>query len=503
MKKILAAILAVLMVLSIVSILASCGNSTTPDPGKTTDTETKKQDDGKTSETEGDSSVETIAEPNIAKRDRDVVLSVLHWTVNENWIPWEEICLYDFTGDAMDDAIYGRTSELKEYYGITLENEYMHCHDMIGKIKTMVSSNSDEYQLIVERTYQMQFLMTEDVFANLGTMTHVDLSQPYWTRDSVNTFTFGGVTLFAASDMLLMDKSSTAAVIFNTSIANDHGWGGTYFYDLARDKQWTFEELVNCASEAYVDLDGDTKISSGDIFGAQGGDDPVHFILNGAGELFCRNTGDDNFLEYTFEKERCYDVVMDTLDLLLYEDWYISDRTASVENAFINNQVLFDITRVETVNKYRIMEQDYGILPIPLYDDAQNGQYYSEISPHHDSVMAVPHTATANDEQEEAIGAALEELAYISHLTVYPTLYDVVISGKGTRDQESKEMLNIIFDSRVYDIGIIYDFATFANITLRMANTGLDNIATRYEECKKTIEIELAQVVEQLHSLVD
>ena len=237
MKKILAAILAVLMVLSIVSILASCGNSTTPDPGKTTDTETKKQDDGKTSETEGDSSVETIAEPNIAKRDRDVVLSVLHWTVNENWIPWEEICLYDFTGDAMDDAIYGRTSELKEYYGITLENEYMHCHDMIGKIKTMVSSNSDEYQLIVERTYQMQFLMTEDVFANLGTMTHVDLSQPYWTRDSVNTFTFGGVTLFAASDMLLMDKSSTAAVIFNTSIANDHGWGGTYFYDLARDKQ--------------------------------------------------------------------------------------------------------------------------------------------------------------------------------------------------------------------------------------------------------------------------
>ncbi|MBQ3928279.1 MAG: extracellular solute-binding protein, partial [Clostridia bacterium] len=466
-------------------------------------TETKKQDDGKTSETESDSSVETIAEPAIAKRDRDTVLSVLHWTVNESWIPWEEICLYDFTGDSMDDAIYGRTSELKEYYGITLENEYMNCHEMIGKIKTMVSSNADEYQMIVERTYQMQFLMTEDVFANLGTMSHVDLSQPYWTRDSVNTFTFGGVTLFAASDMLLMDKSSTAAVIFNTSIANDHGWGGTYFYDKVKDKEWTLEELVDCAADAYVDLDGDTKVSSGDIFGAQGGDDPVHFIFNGAGELFCRNTGDDKFLEYTFEKERCYDVVTDTLELLLYEDWYISDRTASVENAFTNNQVLFDITRVETVNKYRIMEQDYGILPIPLYDDVQNGQYYSEISPHHDSVLAIPHTATANDEQEEAIGAALEELAYISHLTVYPVLYDVVISGKGTRDQESKEMLKIIFDSRVYDIGIIYDFATFANITLRMAEHGKHNIVSEYEGCRKTIEIELGQVVEQLHSLVD
>ena len=260
---------------------------------------------------------------------------------------------------------------------------------------------------------------------------------------------------------------------------------------------------MDCAADAYVDLDGDTKVSSGDIFGAQGGDDPVHFIFNGAGELFCRNTGDDKFLEYTFEKERCYDVVTDTLELLLYEDWYISDRTASVENAFTNNQVLFDITRVETVNKYRIMEQDYGILPIPLYDDVQNGQYYSEISPHHDSVLAIPHTATANDEQEEAIGAALEELAYISHLTVYPVLYDVVISGKGTRDQESKEMLKIIFDSRVYDIGIIYDFATFANITLRMAEHGKHNIVSEYEGCRKTIEIELGQVVEQLHSLVD
>ena len=503
MKKLLSLCLAILMILSAVSALASCGE-TTPDQttDKTTESATARTDEGQTTETEEQKPAETVTKPAIPETDRDALLKVLHWTVDETWIPWEEICLFDFTGDVIDDAIYSRTSELHEKFGISLENEYMYVSDITHKVKNMTSSGTDEYQLIVQRSYQMQYSMMDDVFDNLSSLPHVDLSQPYWSQVSVDTFTFGGVTLFAASDMLLMDKSSTAAVAFNTSLANDHGWGGTYFYDLVRNNEWTFQKLVETASQAYVDLDGDTVVGPGDIFGAQGGDSPIHFLFNGSGEMFCRNTKDDRFLEYTFDKERCYNVIMDVLDLMVYDGWYILDKS-TVPNAFVNNKVLFDIARIESINKYRIMEQDYGILPIPMYDDTQNGRYYSEISPHHDSVLAVPHTARDNDSQAEALGAALEELAYISHLTVYPVLYDVVISGKGTRDQESKEMLKIIFDSRIYDMGIIYDFAYFADKTLRMGKTGSSDIVSAYTEVQGEIDKQLGEVVTKLHELLD
>ena len=496
--KWIALLLALIM---IVGTFAACG-STPSDPKESDNnqsTETKQGGEG-----ESDSAKETKEAPKLPSKKYDTVLKVLHWTVDESWIPWEEICLPDWTGDAMDDAIYARTAELDEKYGIALENEYLRTDQITTSVTNMIMTEEDDYQMIVQRGYQFQFLMTTDSFADISALPYVDTTKSYWNQDSIDTFTFGGTTLFAASDMLLLDKGATAAVIFNTSIAHDHGWGGSYFYDLVNDKEWTLAKMVEVAADAYDDADGDSKTSAGDVFGATGGDDPIHFMLNGAGERFCVNTGDDSFLKYTFEKERCYDIVMDTLDMLLYEDFYLSERTVkeSIEQPFINNQVLFDISRVKQVNAYRVMDQDYGILPIPMYDDTQD-EYYSEISPHHDSLMAIPHTAVRNDVQAEAIGVALEAMSYISSLDVYPVLYDVVISTKGTRDQESKEMLNIIFNNRVYDIGIIFDFGYFANTALRMAKTGSSDIVSKYEAVKDQIDKEIEKVVDTLHGIVD
>lgn len=496
MRRILVSLMALLMILS---VLSSCGSADTPAPAEKGSETVRETDKPAGTETDGPETEAPAHKPDIPETDRNTTLQVAHWTVDETWIPWEEICVYDYSGDNLGDAVYERTAELKEKFGITLESEYVYVSDITHKVDNMIKTGTDEYQLIVQRSFQMQYHMMEDVFANLGALPYVDLKQPYWSQVSVKAFTFGGSTLFAASDMLLLDKSSTAAIAYNTSIARDHSWDGSYFYDLVNSRSWTLEKLTASASQAYLDLDGDTVVSTGDVFGAQGGDSPVHFLFNGSGELFCRNTGDDRYMEYTFGTERSYNVVMDTLEDLVFQDWYLYDRS-TVENAFANNQVFFDITRIESLNKYRAMEQDYGILPIPMYDEAQ-AEYYSEISPHHDSVIAVPHTAITSETQEEAVGAALEELAYISSRIVYPVLYDVVISGKGTRDQESKDMLKIIFDSRIYDLGIIYDFGQFADKVLRMPRTGKSDIVSPFEETRDKIETQLDEVVTRMHEI--
>ena len=137
MRKVLSLCLALLMVLSAVPAMASCGETTPDQPtDKTTESATTRTDDGQTTETEEQKPAETVTKPAIPETDRGALLKVLHWTVDETWIPWEEICLFDFTGDVIDDAIYARTSELHEKFGISLEMNICTCRTSPIRSKT-------------------------------------------------------------------------------------------------------------------------------------------------------------------------------------------------------------------------------------------------------------------------------------------------------------------------------------------------------------------------------
>ena len=41
-----------------------------------------------------------------------------------------------------------------------------------------------------------------------------------------------------------------------------------------------------------------------------------------------------------------------------------------------------------------------------------------------------------------------------------PAYYDVALTGKHIRDEDSAEMLDIILDGRVFDLGYIYNVGT-------------------------------------------
>ena len=49
--------------------------------------------------------------------------------------------------------------------------------------------------------------------------------------------------------------------------------------------------------------------------------------------------------------------------------------------------------------------------------------------------------------------------------------YDKTLNGKRIRDVESKEMLDIIFASAVYDIGIYYKVGNLSTSVMTMAKT--------------------------------
>jgi hypothetical protein len=77
----------------------------------------------------------------------------------------------------------------------------------------------------------------------------------------------------------------------------------------------------------------------------------------------------------------------------------------------------------------------------------------------------------------------LEALSWESYYSVYPTFYETILLNRAAKDEDSKRMFQIIFETRSYDPGQYYDTGSNASGLhggsglLRLTGTGNADIA--------------------------
>ena len=104
------------------------------------------------------------------------------------------------------------------------------------------------------------------------------------------------------------------------------------------------------------------------------------------------------------------------------------------------------------------MTDGYGILPLPKYDENQEGYY---TLPHNAfSMMVIPSDSTKPDEA----AAALEALAEESWRSVTPTYYEVALGAKYFHDDESAQMFDIIMKGIKLNFGSVYQTTQIGTI---------------------------------------
>ena len=91
---------------------------------------------------------------------------------------------------------------------------------------------------------------------------------------------------------------------------------------------------------------------------------------------------------------------------------------------------------------------DYGIAPMPKFDENQQN-YATYVQ---DQVTGVGISSTLIDEgQISMVGAVLECMASGSYHTVVDAYYSTALSYKYLQNPESKEMLDLIYNSLTFD----------------------------------------------------
>ena len=129
------------------------------------------------------------------------------------------------------------------------------------------------------------------------------------------------------------------------------------------------------------------------------------------------------------------------------------------------------ILTVADAEGLRAMDDEYGILPMPKYSEAQK-EYRNSFQYSNATVYSIP----VQNTRDELTGAVLEAMAYYSTDTLRTGYYTYVLGEKGSRDDESKQMLDLIFRTRINDLGFVYDWGGMITVYYYMAQNQISPV---------------------------
>ena len=404
-----------------------------------------------------------------------------------------EIVAEEEDGEPINDAVYRRNMTIKERYNINID--MLTTSDDVGTLRKAVLSGDSIYDAAVIFNNLVPGVVTADLLVNIEHLPYIDLSKPWWD-DAVKSMSISNQNYLMNGDLLILDNEATNALLFNKDMMADFGL--ELPYRTVKDGKWTMDAMNEIIKGTAADLNGDGIMGPDDRWGFCVYNDTLHALLvSGGGTLALK---DENDLPYmSFVEPKNLAVIEKAMDLM-YNPEYVVNVSGKSENdggperysyrtMFEENRLLFLWMRMRVVEFFRGMESNFGILPLPKYDEPQEN-YHSVVNPYTGVLIGVPKSA----ENLERASLILEALSAESRYTLQPAYYDVVLQRKYTRDDESSEMLDIIFNSRVYDIGGVYSFGNVFLDFITLSSRYDRNIMSYYERRSPQMERDIERV---------
>ena len=214
------------------------------------------------------------------------------------------------------------------------------------------------------------------------------------------------------------------------------------------------DKYLEIAQSIASDLNGNQQWDQDDLYGMFMG---RHF--KGYLQGFSTSTGlswttanADGEHEFTLHKnERAINLLTRLIDLWQTEGFtYDIATTTSGKNGYLtcfqDGHALFTHCVPYEILNLRSMTQDFGILPMPKQDEAQEN-YISPCAG--GASWAMSKTVSADD--YENMGIILEALAYETYCDILPLYIENAVKTRAGRDADSAEMLDIIYNTLKFD----------------------------------------------------
>ena len=414
------------------------------------------------------------------------------------WNMHTDVAPTTFNGEVINSAVYERNETVKSLYNANIvAHEDAEYYSMTSRLSQDQLSGEYKYDAAYVEGSSVISLITQDSLKNLYDVPELQLDQDWWSQLIKKEATLGSgkysTLYFTQSNLSMTAFDLTWCVYFNKAVHEREQVED--LYALVRNDQWTIEKMRVIAHDV-ASLNTDDSFSydpEGTAFyGITTYWNGAKALLDGGNVQFIASDVNGDPVS-NIKTERFTDLTQDLAHLFGESGTFTNGGASSDGSAkgnasdyikiFNAQRALFCVAEVKSsVSDFKSYSGDFGILPLPKYDDTQDSyrSWVNYLAP----VLVIP--ATIEDTTLHNTAILLDALSFYSERDVLPVYYDTVLKGRGAKDAESVEMLDLINQTKSFDASIAYgwsrQFSEVLSTTILQGVTDVASLIETYDE---------------------
>ena len=399
------------------------------------------------------------------------------------------------TGDPVNDAILHRNHEIEDKYNVEITVANASASDMVNDVAAAVMSGDTFYDVVMPGMGRAMGMGIDGILTSVQYFPVINPEMPWWNKNILKETEILGVNYFLMGDINVQAWSQNALVYFNKAIAKNYNIEN--LYDLVRNGEWTLNRFIEISTSVYNDLDGDADYDADDLYGVTTSSFGVPCLVYGTGIKFIQKDAEGH-MTFVLDEQflTAYERILNFCNNpnSLYTDLpkYTDQRAELTWKSFTEDRALILIEKFDVYSKLREMESDFGMLPMPKYDETQK-DYTTWTHQNNGSTIVIPKVYNDID----MTCRILEDMAYLSMEYVRPAYYETSLERKYARDSDSQEMLEIIFNNITYDLSYVINLPI--NNTMRqLVNNNTTDFTSKFVAGVESHNAKLQEIEEAI-----
>lgn len=407
------------------------------------------------------------------------------------------------TGEIVNDAIFKRNLAVEEAYNVTIStySDFDRNNDRAQAMQSIQAGDdfADVIGLFLIRNSMI--CAQEGALLDWNQFSDIRLDAPWWDH-RISDLSVYGKQYVLAGHIGTMDDLRQMVAIYNKTIWNELDYEDPYA--MVWEGRWTLDKMYELSKGVARDLDGDGKMTVADRYGILTEAKAAWYFFLGSGQksiiyqdgAYKSDLSNENSITFM---SRVIDIMSDMQNIIVINDGrHDRELTTSTvwteaSKIFLEGRALFDTGTFSATGNMRNMDQDYGILPLPKLTEDQK-EYYCMTN---DDIYALSMPTTVSDPERAAL--ITEALAYESMFTLQPTFYEIYLSEKLLRDEQSRQMMDLVLASKFFDMDFCFgDITGMASAMESMTRSKKNKVTSQVASLEKKAQKKIDKFINAL-----
>lgn len=348
----------------------------------------------------------------------------------------------------LSDAILARNKAIEEKFNCTISYEYYDPTSFYDEMYPIIMSGEKVADIMDVTLFTYGKLSVGEYLYDMSKLPHVNFKKDHWIDIYDDTVSLASGERYGASAAFANPYTHGFGIYFNKRLISELGLEDPY--KLLKEGKWNWETFGALLNKAMKDVDSDAAFGNNDIYSITGGLDGgiTSFYLANGLNMF--DIDDNGFVRYAMTDENVIPTLTTLKSMFAPPGayYYGGGDSSLCTEMFINGQVTFYMNLTTRGQALREMEDEYGLVPVPMGPDVD--KYYSAID-HNTPIVCVP----SSIDNPEATGLILEALAATSYSEL-DVWQEEIATLYYSDDESAKVLSDYILPNVIYDPVFMY-----------------------------------------------